>query len=96
MTFDELVAVTEAVVSDAAGRVPVVLGGQTTSTRELVKLARTAAENGADFMQVSAPFYFAHTEDDFCDYVAAALPPPMSVWWCTTPIGRAWRFRTPS
>ena len=72
MTFDERVAVTEAVVSEAAGRVPVVMGGQTTSTRELVRLARKAAEIGADFMQVSPPFYFAHTQDDFYDYVAAA------------------------
>ena len=72
MTFDERVAVTEAVVSEAAGRVPVVMGGQTTSTRELVRLARKAAEIGADFMQISPPFYFAHTQDDFYDYVAAA------------------------
>ena len=72
MTFDERVAVTEAVVSETAGRVPVVMGGQTTSTRELVRLARKAAEIGADFMQVSPPFYFAHTQDDFYDYVAAA------------------------
>ena len=33
MTFDERVAVTEAVVAEADGRVPVVMGGQTTSTR---------------------------------------------------------------
>ena len=43
MTFDERVAVVEAVVSEAAGRVPVVMGGQTTSTRELVRLVRKAA-----------------------------------------------------
>ena len=72
MTFDERVAVTEAVVGEAAGRVPVVMGGQTTSTQELVKLARTTAEIGAEFMQISPPFYFAHTGDDFYYYVAAA------------------------
>ena len=72
MTFDERVAVTAAVVEEAAGRVPVVMGGQTTSTQELVRLARAAADIGAEFMQVSPPFYFAHTDDDFMEYVAAA------------------------
>ena len=72
MTFDERVAVTAAVVEEAAGRVPVVMGGQTTSTQELVRLARAAADIGAEYMQVSPPFYFAHTDDDFMEYVAAA------------------------
>ena len=72
MTFDERVAVTAAVVEEAAGRVPVVMGGQTTSTKELVRLARAAADIGAEFMQVSPPFYFAHTDDDFMEHVAAA------------------------
>ena len=72
MTFDERVAVTSAVVEEAAGRVPVVMGGQTTSTKELVRLARAAADIGAEYMQVSPPFYFAHTDDDFMEHVAAA------------------------
>ena len=72
MTFDERVAVTAAVVDEAAGRVPVVMGGQTTSTLELAALARAAADIGAEYMQVSPPFYFAHTDDDFMEHVAAA------------------------
>ena len=72
MTFDERVAVAEAVVSEAAGRVPVVMGGQTTSTRELVRLVRKAPDIGAEFVQISPPFYFGHTDGDFHDYVAAA------------------------
>ena len=63
---------TEAVVDEAAGRVPVVMGGQTTSTRELVRLARKAAAIGAEFLQISPPFYFGHTDGDFYDHVAAA------------------------
>ena len=35
MTFDERVAVWEAAVAAAAGRVPIAVGGQTTSTLEL-------------------------------------------------------------
>ena len=72
MTFDERVAVTAVVVEAADGRVPVVMGGQTTSTNELVRLARAAAEIGAEYMQISPPFYFAHTDDDFLEHVEAA------------------------
>jgi dihydrodipicolinate synthase/N-acetylneuraminate lyase len=72
MTFDERVDVAAAVVDAAAGRVPVVMGAQTTSTRELVRLACAAERVGAEFIQVSPPFYFAHTPDDFHEYVLAA------------------------
>jgi dihydrodipicolinate synthase/N-acetylneuraminate lyase len=72
MTFDERVQVAEAVVEEAKGRVPVVMGGQTTSTLELVRLVRAAEKIGAEYVQVSPPFYFAHTEEDFYEYVLAA------------------------
>src|SRR5262249_52485279 len=72
MTFDERVRVAEAVVNESAGRLPVAMGAQTTSTRELKRLAKAAAELGAEFIQVSCPFYFNHTEEDFFEYVAAA------------------------
>jgi len=72
MTFDERVAVASAVVEEADGRVPVVMGGQTTSTLELERLVRAAANVGAEYVQVSPPFYFAHTEEDFYEYVVAA------------------------
>jgi len=72
MTFDERKAVAEAVVAEADGRVPVAMGAQTTSTLELRRLAKTAKEIGAEFIQVSCPFYFQHTEQDFYEYVAEA------------------------
>jgi dihydrodipicolinate synthase/N-acetylneuraminate lyase len=72
MTFDERVEVAEAVVAEADGRVPVAMGAQTTSTLDLKRLARAAAAIGAEFIQVSCPFYFAHTEGDFYEYVAEA------------------------
>jgi dihydrodipicolinate synthase/N-acetylneuraminate lyase len=71
MTFDERVRVAEAVVEEANGRVPIVMGAQTTSTRELVQLAHAAERLGAAFIQVSPPFYFAHTEADFYEHIAA-------------------------
>jgi dihydrodipicolinate synthase/N-acetylneuraminate lyase len=72
LTLDERFRTAEAVISAANGRVPVAVGAQTTSTRELVALAEGARRLGATFIQVSPPFYFAHTEDDFFEYVSAA------------------------
>lgn len=72
MTFDERVKVAETVVETAAGRVSVAMGAQTTSTLELVRLAQAAAAVGVDLIQVSPPFYFSHTSDDFYEYVLAA------------------------
>jgi dihydrodipicolinate synthase/N-acetylneuraminate lyase len=72
MTFNERVDVAAAVVEAADGRVPVAMGAQTTSTRELVDLARAAERVGADYIQVSPPYYFPHTSDDFYEYVLAA------------------------
>ena len=72
MTFDERLNVAEIVIDEAAGAVPIAMGAQTTSTLELVKLAKAAALIGADFIQVSCPYYFAHTERDFEEYIGSA------------------------
>ena len=72
MTFEERLAVLDAVVAEADRRIPVALGAQTTSTLELRRLAKAAERAGAEFIQVSCPFYFAHTEGDFYEYVAEA------------------------
>jgi 4-hydroxy-tetrahydrodipicolinate synthase len=72
MTFDERARVAEIVIDEVAGRVPVAMGAQSTSTLELKRLARTAKKLGAHFIQVSCPFYFTHTEGDFEEYVQAA------------------------
>lgn len=72
MTFEERVKVAETVVETAAGRVSVAMGAQTTSTLELVRLAQAAEAAGVDLIQVSPPFYFSHTSDDFYEHVLAA------------------------
>lgn len=71
MTIEERVRLAETVVDEANGKVAVVLGAQTTSTRELIELAQAAERIGAEFIQVSAPFYFKHTQQDFYEYVLA-------------------------
>jgi dihydrodipicolinate synthase/N-acetylneuraminate lyase len=72
MSLAERFQVAETGITAADGRVPVAMGAQTTNTRELVELARGAQRLAADFIQVSPPFYFAHTEEDFFEYVVAA------------------------
>jgi dihydrodipicolinate synthase/N-acetylneuraminate lyase len=72
MSFDERKKVAETVAEAAAGKIPVAMGAQTASTRELRQLAKAARSAGCDFIQVSCPFYFTHTEEDFFEYVAAA------------------------
>jgi 4-hydroxy-tetrahydrodipicolinate synthase len=72
MTFEERLKVAEIVVDEAAGAVPVAMGAQTTSTLELVGLAKAAKRIGADYIQVSCPFYFNHTEGDFEAYIRSA------------------------
>lgn len=91
LTFDERVRVAEIVIDEVAGRVPVAMGAQTTSTLELVRLAKAASRLGATFIQVSCPFYFTHTEGDFEEFVraAAAAAPDIGIivyntFWTTT------------
>jgi len=72
MTFAERLSVAGAVKEEAGGLVPIAMGAQTTSTRELVALAKAAENIGVDYMQVSCPFYFNHTEQDFFEFVKAA------------------------
>lgn len=72
LTVDERIRVAAEVIDEAGGRVPVVLGAQTASTRELVHLARAAEDLGADYIQISPPYYFPHTAGDLYEHVRAA------------------------
>ena len=72
MTFEERVRVAEIAVDEVDGRVPVAMGAQSTSTLELERLARAARRAGAQYIQVSCPYYFTHTEGDFEEFVRAA------------------------
>ena len=77
MTFEERRQVASIVIDEVGGQAPVAMGAQTTSTLELVRLAKTAQDLGADFIQISCPFYFEHGEADFEAFVregAAAAP----------------------
>ena len=72
MSFDERLSLAKESAKIVNGRVPIALGGQTTNTQELENLANVSKDVGYDILQVSCPFYFKHTEDDFIEYVMAA------------------------
>ena len=72
MSFDERLRVAEAIIEEADGRIPVVMGAQTANTRELVALVRAGERLGAEYVQVSPPYYHMHTEEDFYEYAVAA------------------------
>ena len=72
MSFDERTSLAIEGSKIVNGRVPIALGGQTTNTQELEKLAIIAKDSGYDYLQVSCPYYFKHTEDDFIEYLRAA------------------------
>ena len=57
---------------DIEGKVITFIGDFQEELDELIELAKAAASAGAKFIQVSPPFYFSHTEDDFFEYIVAA------------------------
>jgi dihydrodipicolinate synthase/N-acetylneuraminate lyase len=92
MSIEERLRVAEAVIEAADGRFPIAVGAQTTSTRELVRIACAAEKLGAEYIQVSCPYYFSHTEQDFYEYVlAAAEAAPIGLivyntFWTSSPV----------
>src|SRR5262249_30002549 len=62
----------EAVLDEAAGKIGVIVGAQSTSLRDTAAVARGAARLGAIAIQVSPPYYHAHTEQDIYEFVKAA------------------------
>ena len=77
----ELVAAT--VISQAAGRVPVLIGTGAEDTREVVRLSRRAESLGADGVMIIPPFYSTPTDDELVHHyrtVADAIGLPIMVY----------------
>lgn len=96
MTFDERCRVCEGILEEAGGAIPVVMGAQTACTRELVQLAKAAERMGAEYIQISPPFYFNHGQEDFYEYVCAAAEAAdigiviYNTFWTTANISLGW------
>ena len=63
LTHDEHNKVTEWVVQESKGRVPVIAGAGSNSTREAVALAKHAEKAGADAVLVVTPYYNKPTQE---------------------------------
>lgn len=70
LTSDERKRVTEVVIEQAAGRVPVAPQTGSTSTAEAVALSKHAAAAGADAVLVVQPYYEAPTREEVIEYFA--------------------------
>jgi 4-hydroxy-tetrahydrodipicolinate synthase len=63
LDVDEHLAVIKAVISTAAGRIPVIAGTGANSTREAIELTRAAADAGADACLLVTPYYNKPTQE---------------------------------
>lgn len=63
LTHDEKIALVEAVVDEAAGRVPVYANAGMPATHETILLARAFDRIGVDGIAVITPFFIACTQD---------------------------------
>jgi dihydrodipicolinate synthase/N-acetylneuraminate lyase len=86
LTLEERKQTAEAVVDVANNRIAVIVGAQTSSTREAIQIAQHAQEIGAAALQVSPPYYFTPTDDDVYEHVAAiaAAAPQIGIVFYTT------------
>jgi 4-hydroxy-tetrahydrodipicolinate synthase len=71
VTDEERRRIVEGAVEAADGRVPVVIGTGTNSTRESARFSREAARAGADGLLVVGPYYNKPTQAGFRAHVAA-------------------------
>ncbi len=83
LTREERRQVATAVISQAARRVPVLVGTAAEWTDEAIALSREAEELGADGVMIVPPFYSSPTEDElFVHYkrIAEAISLPIMIY----------------
>ncbi len=83
LTFDEKVALTEAVVDEVAGRAKVIVNAGMPATFETIKLAREFDRIGVDGIAVITPFFIACTQDGLVRHfvsVADAVKTPVYLY----------------
>ena len=71
LSHDEHMRVVEWCVDEAKGRVPVIAGAGSNSTREAVSLARHAEQAGADAVLVVTPYYNKPTQEGLYQHFKA-------------------------
>ncbi|HBE02890.1 MAG TPA: 4-hydroxy-tetrahydrodipicolinate synthase [Spirochaetia bacterium] len=83
LDYDEHMRVIEITVEEADGRIPVIAGTGSNSTREAVLLSKKAAKIGADALLLVSPYYNKPTQEGlyrhFCT-VAKAVDLPVIIY----------------
>ncbi len=83
LSHEEHDIVVDLCIKQAAGRVPVIAGAGSNSTAEAVRLARHAADAGADAVLIVSPYYNKPTQQGLYQHfgaVAAAVDVPVIVY----------------
>ena len=83
LTDGEYEAVVATTITAAAGRVPVVAGAGSNSTRKTIETAQLARQCGADGLLIVGPYYNKPTQEGFYQHfkaVAEAVPLPMIIY----------------
>src|SRR6202163_636307 len=71
LSHDEHKLVVEWCIEQAKGRVPVIAGSGSNSTREAIELSQHAEEAGADAVLVVTPYYNKPTQEGLCQHFKA-------------------------
>jgi len=71
VSHDEHKRVVEWCIEEAAGRVPVIAGAGSNSTKEAIELAQHAEESGADAVLVVTPYYNKPTQEGLYQHFKA-------------------------
>jgi 4-hydroxy-tetrahydrodipicolinate synthase len=66
--FEERKEIVQAVVDEAGGQVPVVVGCNATDTRTAIRLCQNAQKAGADGVLVMPPYYFAPSNEEILQF----------------------------
>lgn len=83
LSREERTQVIEVCVSEAAGRVPVLIGAGAESTLEAIAYAREAESLGADGVMIIPPFYSTPTEDELFEHyrrIGEAISIPIMIY----------------
>lgn len=73
MSTEERMAVAETTLTEAAGRIPIVVHVGTADSRSAALLARHAMEHGASAVSAVGPFYYKHNADSICTFYEEIL-----------------------
>ncbi len=93
LTTDERKQVAETVADEVAGRVPIIVGAEHTSTLTVVELAEHAVEIGADAIQVCPPYYYTPSHDDIFNHFKVVSDSVdigiviYNTWWTAPHVG---------